>query len=152
MTTTLPPDDPRHGVAALFARVVPEIANGTIAIRAIGRLPGVRTVVAVESDDADIDAIDVCLGQQASRVRIISAQLGEPVAIIAWSSHPDELIRVAVQPLRAIHVALDEGARRAVVTVGARRTSGVARPREETRELARQLSGWQIEIVDPPGT
>jgi len=55
-------DDSDDFLAALFAEEVPEIAAGTVEIRAIARIPGRRVKVAVRSDDPEMDPVGACVG------------------------------------------------------------------------------------------
>jgi N utilization substance protein A len=50
------PDD-TGAVVRLFAREVPEIAAGSIEIRAIARKPGYRSKLALHSQDPRVDCI-----------------------------------------------------------------------------------------------
>ena len=59
-----PPGDPEAEAVEAFLREVPEIASGAVVIRAIARSPGVRTKVAVDSDDPDVDFMAACGGNR----------------------------------------------------------------------------------------
>ena len=63
-------DDSDDFLAALFAQEVPEIAAGTVEIRAIARIPGRRIKVAVRSDDAEMDAVGACVGHVNAAVTL----------------------------------------------------------------------------------
>jgi len=58
-------------VREAFMREVPEIASGVVEIRAIARVPGVRTKVAVTSNAVDFDEVVVCVGPHASTLQRI---------------------------------------------------------------------------------
>ena len=49
-------------IARLFAQEIPEIAAGTVEIRAVARKPGYRSKLAVASRDASVDCIGACVG------------------------------------------------------------------------------------------
>lgn len=55
--TSNAPNDPERVAVEAFSREVPEIASGAVVIRAVARIVGVRTKVAVDSDDPERDAI-----------------------------------------------------------------------------------------------
>ena len=61
-------DDPDGRIAALLVREVPEIASGVVSIRAVARVPGVRTKVAVDSQDPTVDPIVACVGPERRRI------------------------------------------------------------------------------------
>ena len=145
------PNDPERHAALVFAREVPEIASGKVAIRALARAPGVRMKVAVVTDDPELDAIGACVGLEGSRIKRISAELGgEAVHVMWWSPYPDQMIRTALSPLRVTHVAVDEYFRRAVVTVPRNQDPRVLATLAGQRELAGRLCEWEIEIVLDP--
>ena len=84
-------------VCQLFAREVPEIASGAIAVRAVARAPGRRTKVALTSRDRD--PIGPCVGPKGLHAKVIAAELGgEPIDMISWSESPHEFVRRALAP------------------------------------------------------
>src|SRR5262249_37946079 len=62
-------DDNIGPVAQLFAQEVPEIAAGTIRIKAIARKPGYRCKLALQSQDPRVDCIGVCVGVRGVRIK-----------------------------------------------------------------------------------
>lgn len=141
-------DDPSGRVAAAFARTVPEVASGIVVIRAIARDPGVRTKVAVDSDDPLVDLLAPFAGR---RLREISAALGgEGVHVTTWSSFPDVMIRHALAPLRVTRVELDEPSHRARVAIPPNQLRPDLAWYPGYLELASRLAGWKIDfVVDP---
>ncbi|KKK73737.1 hypothetical protein LCGC14_2890840, partial [marine sediment metagenome] len=70
-------------VKKIFELEVPEVADGTIAIRNIVRDPGYRSKVAVFSPRDEIDPIGACVGLKGTRIQAIVSELeGEKVDII----------------------------------------------------------------------
>src|SRR5262245_9253594 len=91
-----------------FIREVPEIASGVVEIRAIARVPGVRTKVAVTSNDVDVDAVGACVGPKGSRIqRIVSTLGGERIDITPWSDVVERYIKLALIPLKAVTMELN---------------------------------------------
>src|SRR3989344_5576434 len=73
-------------VEKLFAREVPEVASGSVVIKQIAREPGVRTKIAVASEQSGVDPVGSCVGQKGVRVQAVTNELGgERVDIIPWS-------------------------------------------------------------------
>lgn len=62
------------------------------------------------------------------------------------------MIRRALSPLRVDRIVLDEHSRRALVTVSPNQFPTDLGRRPETVELATRLSGWDIQLVNPPAT
>lgn len=86
-------------VKRLFEKEVPEIAQGTIEIKAIAREAGERTKMAVYSKNDDIDAIGACIGPRGSRVQgIISEIKGEKIDVFEWNEDIGELVKNALSP------------------------------------------------------
>ena len=150
MDLTALPDDADGRVSALFAREVPEIASGVVTVRAVARVPGVRTKVAVESQDSGIDPVEACVGPEQRRIyRIKDALDGERIDVLPWSPSAERLIRNALAPMRVATVAFDPALGRAVATLDATPHPFIRSYTAEHRELASRLSGWDITIVDP---
>jgi N utilization substance protein A len=148
---TNPPDDPERQAHTIFAREVPEIASGDVVIRALARAPGFHTKVVVDSDDPTLDPVGACIGLLGARVARVSEELGgEAIDVSTWSPDADTMIRHALAPLRVATVQLNAFAHRAVVTVPKDQLPTLVGRRAKNRELASQLSGWDIEIVVDP--
>ena len=142
------PNDPDAQVVAAFAREIPEIASGAVVIRAVARTPGIRTKVAVDSDDPEVDSMRACFGDHGVHLRNIAAELGgEAIHVTTWSPYPDLMVRNALSPVRVTRVELHAPVRRAVVTVPRNQSPSVLATLDGQRELAVRLSGWDIQIV-----
>lgn len=63
-------------VKALFQNEVPEVADGTVVIKKIARMAGVRTKMMVMSTLPNVSATGALVGQNANRSRNILAELG----------------------------------------------------------------------------
>lgn len=138
------PADPEAEAVAAFRREVPEIASGAVVIRALARDPGVRTKVAVDSDDPEVDFMGVCFGG----LRSISEALGgEAIHVSTWSPDPEIMVERGLAPVRISRVRLDEHWHRAWVTISPNQSADVLATLEGQRQLASRLSGWEIEIV-----
>jgi N utilization substance protein A len=143
-------DDAGSSVRALFAREVPEIESGVVEIRAIARIRGRRTKIAVVTRDPAVDPIGACVGPEGVRVQRVSAALGkEPIDIVGWPGSIERRIRCAMAPVPIIRIELDSAANHARVFVpghGPRFGSGDA----DFIALASHLTGWQIDVIVDP--
>ncbi len=132
----------------LFRSEVPEIASGIVEIRAVARKAGVRCKVAIYSYDLSVDGVGACVGPRASRVQRVVEQLGgERVDLFPWADSPDRLISLALSPARVEDVVLDHSNRRALVLVSEDQLSVASGRDGVNRELAGQLTGWDIQLV-----
>jgi N utilization substance protein A len=149
MPTSEPaPGDPADAVRALLAREVPEIANGVVEIRAVGRLPGVLTKVMVESRDPLIDPIGACVGEQHERVKRVVERLGgERIHILLWKPSIEESVRMALAPVNVVRVLVDRETRQAVAVVRPQDVAQAVGINGANREAASLLLGFEIEII-----
>jgi N utilization substance protein A len=136
-------------VARLFEQEVPEIAAGSTQIKAIARKPGYRSKLALRSQDPRVDCIGVCVGVRGFRIKNVADALGgERIDLVRWHDSPELLIANALQPAAIERVILHPAEHRAVVVVNPDQVSLVMGRRRENRQLACELSGWQIEIEE----
>ena len=101
----------RDLVKRLFELEVPEIYDGTVAVRSISREAGSRSKIAVESLDPNVDAVGACIGPKRSRISAIVKELnGEKIDIIPYSDDPAEFISRALAPAKVLKVyIIDNG-------------------------------------------
>jgi len=141
-------------VEGLFAREVPEVAQGAVELRTVVREAGGRTKVAVFSKQAGVDPVGSCVGQKGVRVTAVINELGgnEKVDIIQWSDEPKSFIIAALAPAKDIDVSLDEATKTATVKVPEDQLSlAIGRDGQNVR-LAAKLTGWKIDIQGKAGT
>ena len=126
---------------------VPEINNGTVAIRAIARDPGVRSKVAVVAQQDGIDPVGSCIGLRGNRIQSIVNELqGEKIDVIEWDSNPEVLIARALSPADVGNVELDDDENTAYVVVPENQMSlAIGRDGQNAR-LAAKLTGWRLDI------
>ena len=134
-------------VRELFFLEVPEIADGTVQIRAIARESGYRTKIAVSSTDPAVDPVGACVGARGSRVRAIVEELNEEkIDIISWSEEPAEMVANALSPAKVSEVYLyPEDATALVVVPDYQLSLAIGREGQNAR-LAARLTGWRIDI------
>lgn len=136
-------------VKKLFMVEIPEVAEGTVVLKAVAREAGARSKVAVASTDAGIDPIGACIGQRGSRIQTITGELsGEKIDIVEWSENPREFITHALSPAKVLEVNLDEAERAAIVVVPSDQLSlAIGRGGQNVR-LAAKLTGWKVNIQE----
>ncbi len=141
-------------VEGLFAREVPEVAQGAVELRTVVREAGGRTKVAVFSKQPGVDPVGSCVGQKGVRVTAVINELGgnEKVDIIQWSDEPKAFIIAALAPAKDMDVTLDEATKTATVKVPEDQLSlAIGRDGQNVR-LAAKLTGWKIDIQGKAGT
>ncbi|MFZ0169228.1 MAG: transcription termination factor NusA [Candidatus Dormiibacterota bacterium] len=131
----------------LLEAEVPELAEGTVVVRAIAREPGERSKVAVESLRQGIDPKGACIGPKGVRIRSVVAELsGEKVDVLEWSADPAELVARALAPAPVQSVDLDPATRRATARVAPQSLSLAIGKEGQNARLAARLTGWRIDI------
>jgi len=133
-------------VSQLFALEVPEIADGTVQIKAIAREPGNRTKIAVFSSQEGVDPGGACVGQRGTRVMAVSNELGqEKVDIIEWSEDPAKFIGSALSPAEVRRVEILDR-REARVFIDENQLSLAIGKGGQNVRLAARLTGWKIDV------
>ncbi|QTA37414.1 transcription termination factor NusA [Thermosipho ferrireducens] len=135
-------------VAGLLELEVPEIENGVVEIVKIVREPGIRTKVAVRSNNPKVDPVGACIGEEGIRISAILKELkGEKLDIVKWSDDPKELIASALQPASVIEVdILDAENQASRVIVPPNQLSLAIGKGGQNARLAAKLTGWKIDI------
>ncbi len=94
-------------IELLLNQEIPEIEHGEVEVRATARDAGMRSKVAVSSDDNKIDPVGACIGQRGTRITPVMDELsGERVDVIEWSDDPTMLIARALQPAKVSNVVI----------------------------------------------
>jgi len=133
----------------LMRQEVPEIAEGTVEIKAVAREPGSRSKVAVMSHNPNVDPIGACIGHKGQRIQAVSAELNrEKIDVVPWSPDPREFIRNALSPAEVGRIEIDPDAKRAKVWVSKDQHSvAIGRGGQNVR-LASKLTGYEIDFVE----
>ena len=134
-------------VRRLFEVEVPEIFSGTVEMKAIAREPGSRTKVAVASRQQGVDAVGACVGLRGVRIQNVVNELnGEKIDVVQWDEEPSRFVANALSPAPVVGVTVDEGERRAIVTVPDQQLSLAIGKEGQNARLAAKLTGWRVDI------
>jgi len=134
-------------VEKLFAREVPEISSSSVKIKAIAREAGVRTKVAVASDQTGVDPVGSCVGQKGVRVQAVTNEIGgERVDVIPWSEDVAELIKSSLSPAENLSVELDDEKKVARVLAPEDQLSMAIGKDGQNVRLTAKLTGFRIEV------
>jgi len=132
----------------LFELESPEVASGSVEIRAIAREAGSRSKIAVLSNEDHVDPVGSLVGQRGVRVSTVMSELGgEKIDIVEYSDEPTEFIEEALSPAAVIEVEVtDKEEQQAIVRVAEDQQSlAIGRGGQNVR-LAAKLTGWRIDI------
>lgn len=137
----------------LFKREVPEVAQGSVEIKAVVREPGNRAKIAVFSTQPGIDPVGSCVGQKGVRVQAVIQELGglEKIDIIQWSEDTTTYIAQALSPAKNVRVEIDEAEKVAHVFVPQDELSLAIGKDGQNVRLAYKLTKYRIEIEGKEG-
>jgi N utilization substance protein A len=134
-------------LSELFKMEAPEIASGTVVIKAVAREAGSRSKVAVMSKDSHIDPIGSMVGQRGVRVSTVMSELaGEKIDIIEWDEDPAGFIEKSLSPAQVVSITLNNEEKKATVKVAEDQQSLAIGKGGQNVRLAAKLTGWKIDI------
>ena len=125
----------------------PEVADGTIRIVKIVRLPGERAKIAVETSDDRIDPVGACVGVKGGRIHGIVRELrGENLDIIPYTNNPSLFIQRALSPASISQIYVHEDTKTADVYMRPEEVSLAIGKNGANIKLACLLTGYQIDV------
>lgn len=131
----------------LFELEVPEIQDGIVEIKSVAREAGMRSKIAVYSNDETVDCVGACVGPKGARVQAIVNELrGEKIDIVNWSKDPAYYIASALSPAKVVDVQVNETEKKACVIVPDYQLSLAIGKEGQNARLAAKLTGWKIDI------
>ncbi len=132
----------------LFDLEVPEIEEGLLEIRSAARDPGLRSKIAVKSNDQRLDPVGTCVGMRGSRVQAVTGELaGERVDIVLWSMEPAQFVINAMAPAEVSGIVVDEDAHSMDVIVDEEQLAQAIGRNGQNVRLASELTGWTLNIL-----
>ena len=144
-------------VVELFSNEVPEIEEEIVRIVAVAReahppsrYVGVRTKIAVDTLERDVDPVGACIGARGSRIQAVVNELrGEKIDVIRWSPDPATYIANSLSPARVDKVMLvDTEEKQSLVLVAEDQLSLAIGKEGQNVRLAARITGWKIDIKD----
>ncbi|MFA4016431.1 MAG: hypothetical protein RUDDFDWM_001541 [Candidatus Fervidibacterota bacterium] len=137
----------RELVRKLFELEIPDVRDKIVEVKAIARDPGVRSKVAVYSNDPNVDPVGACVGQRSKRVSAMIDELrGEQIDVVEWSDDPAKFLANALSPAKVDYVILNEDGRSATVVVQQDQLPMAIGKEGKNVSLAARLTGWRIDI------
>ena len=131
----------------LFELEVAEIQDGTVEIKSVAREPGMRSKIAVYSNNEKVEPVGACVGQKGMRVRNIVDELkGEKIDIVKYSDVPEEYVANALSPSKVIVAVANEAEKVCRVIVPDYQLSLAIGKAGQNARLAAKLTGWKIDI------
>jgi len=134
-------------LSKLFETEVPEIAAGSVEVKAVAREAGARSKIAVFSHDSHVDPVGSMVGQRGVRVSTVMSELGgEKIDIIEWSPEAEKFIEDALSPAKVVSVKVNKEEASAEVVVAEDQQSLAIGKGGQNVRLAAKLTGFRIDI------
>ncbi len=135
-------------VKRLFELEIPEINEGIILVYSVAREAGVRTKIAVYSENSNIDPVGSCIGEKGMRIANILKELGpEKVDIVAYTTDKVKFIENALSPAKDLHVFItDEKKQEALIVVDGENLSLAIGKKGLNVKLASRLTKYKLDI------
>ena len=135
-------------VKRLFELEIPEINEGIIFVYSVAREAGVRSKIAVYSENKNVDAIGACIGEKGTRIGNILKELGpEKIDIDLYVDDKAKFIENALAPAKNLHVIItDEAKNEALVVVDDDNLSLAIGRKGLNVKLASRLTKFKIDI------
>lgn len=135
-------------VKRLFELEIPEINEGIILVYSVAREAGVRTKIAVYSENPNVDPVGSCIGERGSRINNIIKELnGEKIDIVPYDNDPARFIENSLSPAKGVHVFItDEKKKEAYVVVDDENLSLAIGKKGLNVKLAARLTHYRIDV------
>ncbi len=132
----------------LMEAEIPEVFDGTVEIKAIERVAGYKSKVAVVCSGREVDPVGTCVGVGGSRIKPILKELGdfEKIDLINWRENPEEFVKESLSPAKINKVRIDS--RQGIATVWLdedQRSVAIGRMGQNIA-LASRLTGFKIDL------
>ncbi len=94
-------------VKRLLESEIPELQDGTIELYSVAREAGIRSKVALISNNEKVDPIGACIGEKGIRIANILKELnGEKIDLIKYDTDPVVFITNALSPAKNANVSI----------------------------------------------
>ena len=131
----------------LFELQVPEIHDGVVEIKSVAREAGMRSKIAVASNDPKVDPVGACVGHKGLRVQAVVDELrGEKIDIVKYNDDPATYVSNALSPAQVVHADADEAGKICRIVVPDFQLSLAIGKEGQNARLAAKLTGWKIDI------
>ncbi len=135
-------------VRRLFELEVPEFQDGTVMMHSVIREAGVRSKVAVYSDNPKFDPIGACIGDKGSRIASIIKELnGEKIDLIKYDKDPKIFIENALSPAKNLTVLIMDPKKNEALVVADKDNFSLAIGKKGINaKLASKLTKYKLDI------
>lgn len=135
-------------VKRLLENEIPELNDGTVILYSVARDAGVRSKIAVYSEDEKVDAVGACIGEKGSRINRITEELGgEKIDVVMYDKDPITFIKNALSPAHDVKVyILDDKKNEALAIAEGDNLSLAIGKKGQNVRLAARLTHYRIDV------
>ncbi len=128
---------------------VPEVYDKTVEIVNIVRKAGLRTKIAVRSNNHNVDPVGSIIGERGKRIIAISNMFsGEPIDVVRFSEDPIQYLASSLSPAKVVGIKFETvPSNGATVVVGDKNYLVAIGKRGSNASMAAKLTGKNITIV-----
>ncbi|MGK2896859.1 MAG: transcription termination factor NusA [Candidatus Makana argininalis] len=127
---------------------VPEIKEKIIEIKAITRYPGLRSKIAVKTNDNRIDPIGACIGLRGSRIQAISNELcGEKIDVFLWNENKVQLVINSIATIGILSIIIDDKNHKMDIALDKSHIAQAIGKNGQNVKLASNLTGFELNIM-----
>ena len=88
---------------------IPEVSSGEVILYSVAREAGVRSKIAVYSEEENIEPIGCIIGAGGSRINRVLKQIGhEKIDVVLYDKNPIQFIKNALSPARDVEVFIKD--------------------------------------------
>lgn len=135
-------------VKRLLESHIPELKDGIVVLYGVAREAGVRSKVAVYSENSKVDPIGSCIGENGTRIsQVIKELKGEKIDVILYDKDPIKFIENALSPAKNIKVFITNPDKKEALVVadGDNLSLAIGKKGLNVR-LASRLTHYKIEV------
>ena len=135
-------------VKRLFELEIPEFASGNVLMYAVAREAGVRSKVAVYSENPNFDPIGACIGEKGVRIASIIKELkGEKIDLVKYDKDPKVFIENAMAPAKNITVLITDPKKNEAMVFADKENFSLAIGKKGINaKLASRLTKYKLDI------
>ncbi|MFI4847442.1 MAG: transcription termination factor NusA [Candidatus Makana argininalis] len=127
---------------------IPEIKEKIIEIKDIKRFPGVRSKIAVKTNDIKINPIGACIGLRGSRIQAVSNELcGEKIDIFLWHENKVQLAINSISTIGIISIIIDNKNKKMDIALDKSNIAQAIGKNGQNVKLSSKITGFKLNIM-----
>lgn len=135
-------------VKRILEEEIPELREGIVMLYSVAREAGVRSKIAVYSENPNVDAVGACIGEKGIRINNISKELnGEKIDVVRYDKDLVTFIKNALSPAKEVEVYItDEKNKSAIAVAEGENLSLAIGKAGQNVKLAAKLTKCRIDV------